>query len=271
MSPSSAPSPAVLDAFRTTGEPRPLVAPTWIVGDVVLKPETDPGLQAWLGEEASRVQRAGYRLADPLPARDGSWVVEGWGATSWVAGTSVPESGPTDEKWALALEGGRAFHRSVVGLDRPDFVDGRDSWWARADRRAWQEGGPREPVAALAHTARLLERACRPLGEPQVVHADLGGNVLLAEGLDPAVIDVSPYWRPPAYAEGVLIADALCWHGGTPDLLDLLQVSVPAVARAMLFRLWTTHERVTAGVGRDDLEDEARAYSAAASALGLGR
>ena len=102
------------------------------------------------------------------------------------------------------------------------------------------------------------------------MHADLSGNVLLADGLDPAIIDVSPYWRPPAYAEGVLVADALCWHGAPAELLDELRVSVPAVARAMLFRLWTTHERVLAGVDVEELAAETRAYADAAAAIGLG-
>jgi len=126
-------------------------------------------------------------------------------------------------------------------------------------------------VPELAETVRLLEAACRPLGEAQVVHGDLAGNVLLADGVPPAVIDVSPYWRAPAFAEGVLVADALCWSGAGADLLDDLGVSVPAVARALLFRLWTTHERVSDDVRVEDLPSEADAYAAAASALGLGR
>jgi len=264
-----APPPAVLAAFGVEAEPRPLAAPTWRAGDLVLKPDTDPGLQSWLGTEVAHVVRRGFRLADPLPARDGSWVVQGWCATRWVEGRSVPATGPSIERWQQALEAGRAFHRAVAHLDRPGFVERRDSWWARADRRTWAESGPAEPVPELAPTARVLEAACRPLGEPQVVHGDLAGNVLLADGLEPAVIDVSPYWRPPALAEGVLVADALCWNGAQPTLLEELDVSVPAVARAMLFRLWTTHERVVAGVRVEDLDEEARAYAAAAAAIGL--
>lgn len=270
---AEAPPSTVLAAFGVVGEPSLLVEPTWRVGELVFKPETDAGFQAWLGTAVAGVRREGFRLADAVPALDGSWVVDGWAATRWVAGTSVPLAGPTTERWARALEGGRAFHRAVAGLGPPAFVATRDSWWARADRRAWGEAGPSEPVEALAATARLLESACEPFGtssgQPQVVHADLSGNVLLADGLDPAVIDVSPYWRPPAYAEGVLVSDALCWHGAPADLPEDLGVSVPAVARAMLFRLWTTHWRVMDGVGLDDLDEEARAYAAAAAAIGL--
>ena len=95
-------------------------------------------------------------------------------------------------------------------------------------------------------------------------------NVLVAAGLPPAVIDVSPYWRPPSFAEGVVVADALCWHEAGPDLLDRAGVPVGAVARALLFRMATTAEvaRGTAS-GGVDLRGEARRYAQAATAIGL--
>ena len=48
---------------------------------------------------------------------------------------------------------------------------------------------------------------------PQVIHGDIGGNVLFADasGLPPAVIDVSPYYRPRSFADAVLVADAVAW------------------------------------------------------------
>ncbi len=33
---------------------------------------------------------------------------------------------------------------------------------------------------------------------PQLVHGDLTGNLLFHTSLPPAVIDLSPYWRPTA-------------------------------------------------------------------------
>ena len=118
-------------------------------------------------------------------------------------------------------------------------------------------------------TARRLQDALEPLGRSQIVHADLTLNVLFAQAMAPAVIDISPYWRPPEYAEGVVVADALCWHGAQPSLLKLADVSVAAVARAMLFRLATTNERVPAGVGGVDLQDEVRRYHFAAASIDL--
>lgn len=107
------------------------------------------------------------------------------------------------------------------------------------------------------------------LGHSQIVHADLTHNVLFDQAMVPAVIDISPYWRPPEYAEGVVVADAPCWHGAQPSLLEIADVSVAAVARALLFRLATTNERVAAGVGGVDLHDEAQRYNTAAATIGL--
>jgi hypothetical protein len=257
----------VLRAFGVETEPRPLATPTWLVGDIVLKPGVDERLQTWLGTEVAPLARDGFRLAEPVPARDGSWIVAGWGASRWVEGSSADDRGAGPDTWKAALDGGRAFHRALAHVPRPRWLADQRSWWAVADRRAWRDAGPRSPVPELAETARLLEAACRPLGEAQVVHGDLAGNVLLADGLPPAVIDVSPYWRPPSFAEGILVADALCWSGAGAELLDGLGVSVPAVARGLLFRLWTTHARVSDGDHVEALPSEADAYAAAAAAI----
>ncbi|MEV6598562.1 hypothetical protein AB0M36_17045 [Actinoplanes sp. NPDC051346] len=105
------------------------------------------------------------------------------------------------------------------------------------------------------------------MGRPQLVHADLTKNVLLAPGLPPAIIDISPHWRPPAYAEGIVVADVLCWHDAPSTVWETVDVSA-AVARAMLFRMATTNERVRSGGEGVDLQDEARRYGLAAAAIG---
>ena len=72
------------------------------------------------------------------------------------------------------------------------------------------------------------------------MHGDLAGNVLLVPGGPPSIIDISPYWRPRSYAEGIVVADALCWHGAAPETLRDLGVPVEAVARGLLLRLLTS-------------------------------
>jgi hypothetical protein len=161
----------------------------------------------------------------------------------------------------------RAFHRATAALPRPEFIDRRSSWWDAADRLAWAAEPP--PVMpALGDLTRRLLAFPAPRGEPQVVHCDLTGNVLFADGRAPGIIDVSPYWRPPSYAEGVVVADALAWHGAPASLPADLGVPAPAVARGLLFRLLTTDRRLAAGGRADRLEDEIRRYERAAAAIG---
>jgi uncharacterized protein (TIGR02569 family) len=260
---------AVLRAFGVDTPARRVTAggggTSWVAGDVVLKPSGGP-VHAWLAGAMVDVVPVGIRLAPPVATRDGAWLCEGWSATRFVDGVEPDRS--RTSTWVDIVEAGRAFHRAVAHLARPQCLEARRDWWALADRAAWGERTIRF-VPELADPARRLQRALRPLGPPQVVHGDLTGNVLFAPGLPPAVIDVSPYWRPPEYAEGVVLADALTWHGAPASLLDLVKVSVPAVARALLFRMATTNERVASGAMDVDVPDEADRYRAAMSAIGL--
>ena len=79
------------------------------------------------------------------------------------------------------------------------------------------------------------------LGREQLVHADLAGNVLLDAAGDPFVIDLSPAWRSPLWAEAVCVLDAVLWLGARPDALEEWRTGVPrqAMLRAALFRVFS--------------------------------
>ena len=73
-----------------------------------------------------------------------------------------------------------------------------------------------------------------------MVHGDLFGNVLFAGSAPPAVVDITPYWRPPAWAAGVIAVDALAWGGAPIELLaewDRWPHWPQLLRRALLFRL----------------------------------
>ncbi len=234
------PSVRVLQAFGLRGEACPLPGgqcTTWHVGDVVLKPGSDPTLQAWLGTELATVDQVGFVLPEVVRCQDGRWVVEGWGATRLLPGSS---SESHDVEWLTVLRAGRAFHQATRVLPRPDWLADRSSWWTRADAAGWGEQSM-DVIAPLEPLVARLRHTVAPLGRDQLVHADLTGNVLIGTGHPPGIIDVSPYWRPSAYADGVVIADAMCWHGAGPDLLSAAEVSLAAVARGLLFRVLTTN------------------------------
>lgn len=69
------PPVGVLQAFGLRGEPCPLPGgqcTTWHVGDVVLKPGSDPRLQAWLGTELATVNQVGFVLPEVVRCRMGA-------------------------------------------------------------------------------------------------------------------------------------------------------------------------------------------------------
>ncbi|MFI7588619.1 hypothetical protein ACIB24_16230 [Spongisporangium articulatum] len=266
--PSAHPSPAVLDAFGAAGPARRLPGgqgSSWAAGDLVFKPVQGP-THAWLAEAFADVVPDGFRLAAPARTRTGAWTCAGWSATHRVEGHEPDFSDGTT--WSAILAAARAFHRAVGHVERPGFLASREDSWARADRVAWGEAdaGFRPEFDDLV---RRLRPALAPLGRSQLVHGDLTGNVLFAVGMPPAIIDISPYWRPPAYAEGVVVADALCWHAAPASLLETLDVPVAAVARALLFRMATTNDRVLSGTPGLDVGDEAERYGRAVALIGL--
>jgi hypothetical protein len=53
----------------------------------------------------------------------------------------------------------------------------------------------------------------------QLIHGDLGGNVLFAHDRPPAIIDFASCWRPAAFAAAIVVADALIWEGAATSLI----------------------------------------------------
>ena len=261
------PPAKVLRAFGVDS-PLPLAGgqgTSWRAGGLVLKPEGDPAYE-WLADELSSLKPDGVRISAPVPTVDGDWLCDGWSATQWVEGSHPDFRQPST--WRDIIDAGRAFHRMVRNLAQPDCLTTRTGPWAAADRVAWGDRAS-NLRQEFSEVARLLRDASHPLGPSQIVHCDLTGNVLLAPGALPAVIDISPYWRPPEYAEGVVLADALCWHGASASVLEEVGVSVTAVARALLFRLVTTNELLLAGLTTVDPDAEAERYGRAAALIGL--
>ncbi len=247
----------MLRAFRLAGEPVLLPGGqggTWQVGDAVVKAVLDEGETSWLGSVLAELPTDGFRLARPRAATDGRWVVDGWAAWEHVDGQ------PATDRWPEVLAVGRRFSAALAPVPPPDLLHRRRHRWAVADRAAWGDEAMEVPAPVRPLVDRL-SAARQPLDLPtQLVHGDLAGNVLFAEGQEPAVIDVSPYVRPAGWTLAVVTVDALAWAGADPVLLDEL-VDEPGayqiLIRALLFRL----------LAAADPEAERRAYEPVADVV----
>ncbi|TDN43481.1 uncharacterized protein (TIGR02569 family) [Curtobacterium flaccumfaciens] len=267
---AAAPSAGALAAFGV-GEsvPVPLAGGrglTWRAGDVVLRPHDGAAETDWRsGVLATLEHTAGFRTPRPIATADGHWRAGRWEAWEWLP--AVADETRVED----VIRAGAAFHRAIAHLDRPAFLDGADDAWSRADRMAWGElplqrplSLPSDPSTALLSDpsrARSLDRlaaAFRPVRAPaQLVHRDLLGNVLFADGQPPAVIDWSPTWRPAGFGAAIAAVDAVCWHGVPPSRLGPLGDGIAEwgqlLVRALAFRIATLHL-----LGAWDADGEAR-------------
>lgn len=232
------PEEQVLAAFGLSEPPVRLAGgqgQTWRSGDVVLK--RADGESTWRGDVLSELPESKeFRVPRPVRSSSGEWVAFGWEANELVAGaTDVRRQ---DEVLVAAA----AFHEAVAGLPRPDFIDTRHDPWCDGDRVAWREEAyvGSSPYAELV---RPLIDAWRPMElVAQVVHGDLPGNVMFADGLPPAIIDWPVYWRPTAWASAVAVADALCWYDAESGLAARwahLPEWGQMLIRALIYRMTT--------------------------------
>jgi len=274
------PAPGVLAAFGAHADPVPLPGgegTAWRAGAVVLKPAGDPQVARWtadlyrdLGLLTAR-RNPGFRVPRPLRAATGDgatgdggtgdggtgdwgtgdWVAEdpvtgAWVAWQWLPGEPASWAG-VSPFWPRLIAASRAFHAALAGRPAPPWL-GRDGGpWTAGDQVAWGERDPESVLAAapgsLDGQLRSLLAALRPVRLPsQLIHGDLGGNVLFAGASPPAVIDFSPYWRPAGLALAVAAVDALMWGGASPAALAELDGEPELdqlLARALVYRLVT--------------------------------
>lgn len=208
----------------------------WRYGDAVVKPVRDPVSATWVSGLFESLRISSLRIPRPLRSLDGRWVVSGWSAQRYVAGRPAP-------RYREMLSVARELHRALAGVPQPRFLREDEGLSARVDRGVWSDPagfGATLPGGHGRTSFLALADELGPCTQPsQVVHADLFGNVLFAGSAPPAVVDFVPLWRPPGFAEAVLIADAIAWGGAGADLLGDWDVPERGelLARALAYRL----------------------------------
>lgn len=244
----------ILEAFGVHGEPVALAGGRglcYAVGDVVLRPSEDDAECQWIADLASKLpQSSSYRVARPrhVVGKPETFVYQGWTASSFLHGhiTAHP-----DFKQILTVC--RSFHKDLKALDlgKPDFLTQQSNRWREADSVTWDEKRLDDienvNFELLADFQPMLQRLkdmmkTLPTMDKQVIHGDLTGNVLFHDKEPPGIIDMTPYWRPPAYAEAIVVADALSWYEEGRDLVlayGVDKIKLQLLLRALYWRYLT--------------------------------
>jgi uncharacterized protein (TIGR02569 family) len=234
------PSLDVLSAFGTDEPPERLSGGpdgTWRVGDVVLKPVDISDEQlAWQAALMERLQdHDGFRVPRLIRARGDELAIDGWYAMTYLPGRH--ETG----RWLDIVAVGNVFHDAVATEPAPSFLAERTDPWSIGDRVAWGELSATD-VPPAKHLDRLLA-LLRPIdAESQLIHGDLTGNVLFDDQLAPAILDLSPYFRPARFASAVVVADALVWQGAHEVLVHAFDGDrdfPQYLLRALIYRIVT--------------------------------
>jgi uncharacterized protein (TIGR02569 family) len=235
----SPPPKDVLGAFGVSGTPTALEGGqrlAWRVGHLVLKPaDASEESLAWQARVLADVPSDIVRVGRPERSIGGAYIVAGWSASTFCPGRHEPR------RWSEIIAVGRRLHRHLAQVARPDFLDSRTDPWAIADRAAWGDTSL-APYRDAPHVARLEARLEPVRAASQIIHGDLTGNVLFADSLPPAVIDLSPYWRPVEFASAIVVADAIVWEKATIAELSSAMTGNQfgqLLARALMFRIIT--------------------------------
>jgi hypothetical protein len=232
------PPPEVLRAFAVEGDPVPLAGgqgTSWRAGDAVLKPVDDPLGGEELAALVAGLGGDGFRLARPIAASGGRFVVSGWSASRWL------EGGHAGDRWDEVVALSVRLARMLDGLPRPEFLDRLDDpgpgpgMWRSARRRSLRTAtGPTSPRSSRISGRRPQRRTS---SSTTIWRATCSSTT----PRPPAVIDFTPGWRPAGYQTAVVVADAFLWHDAGPALADRAAALVDDFAalfpRAILFRL----------------------------------
>ena len=125
-----------------SGEPEQLGAGWeggWRYGEIVVAQITDHARAAWSAKVRETLFVDGLRLARPVRSTDGRYVVSGWRADTFVAGTPEPRD---DEVVATGVR----LHEATAKIERPRFLTQMPvpPWtdvdvFTAADRAAWED------------------------------------------------------------------------------------------------------------------------------------
>ncbi|MGV1088633.1 MAG: TIGR02569 family protein [Mycobacterium sp.] len=225
----------------------------WRCGEIVLSQIADHARAAWSAKVRESLFVDGLRLARPVRSTDGRYVVAGWRADTFVEGSPEPRH---DEVISASVR----LHEATATIERPRFLTQAPvppwtdtDFFTAADRAAWDElvlnklplGAPevedtpyrQEAKELLGHLAALRKPTTSP---SQLVHGDLYGTVLFAGAAAPGITDITPYWRPAAWAAGLVVVDALSWGDADDGIIERWE-DFPEwpqmLLRALMFRL----------------------------------
>jgi uncharacterized protein (TIGR02569 family) len=231
---------------------------TYRSGNIVLKPVTDEEETDWLGKTFGEpVELEHVRIPNAIRSVRGNWSEDGYCAWSYLEG-SVREG-----RYVEKVRAADSFHTFLESVPRPGFIGKLGNVWSVADRMTWGEI-PWNVDAELATFVDPLRAKLAQIDLPdQVIHGDLSGNVLVHDTLPPAIIDLTMYFRPAAFAQAVILTDSV-WDRepfAERSAFDGIPCLEQLALRATLWRILSQSEQLSGGKDRERATLVAKTYA----------
>ncbi|MGD7002961.1 TIGR02569 family protein [Corynebacterium halotolerans] len=201
----------------------------WRVGTVVFSRALSADAAAWSAKTREKLRVPGLRVARPIRATDGRYVVSGWRASNHIDGQPARR---VDEAVHAALR----LDDALSALDIPAFArEGGEDPFTKADR-ASRSGNDCGNELAARLTAQMEPLAAAE----QVCHADLLATLLFSGYQAPAVTDLVAVAHPHGYTAALVMVDGLLAGAvdtGVLDRFDHLPGLDQLLLRALCYRV----------------------------------
>ena len=234
------PNQDILNAFGISG--KPILLPggestCYRVENVVFKTTKNAGETSWIAEINNNLDSNKFRVPKSIRAKDGSWVFDGWTASEFLQGEHRPGH------YAEAIEVSKVFHKALTDIPKPNWFDQKTDVFAMSDRMAWGK----MPIPDFELANKPLKKVFSLLRKNhlpnQLIHGDWGvEQILFHDTLPPAVLDMTPYFRPVNYPIADMLISAMVDDGADTSILDLgnnIKDFDQLVLRAIVFRTCT--------------------------------
>lgn len=211
----------ILDAFNISTKGTPLTGGQGTAiryGDLVIKPIEVPAYYEQVSEIFNQLDPKHYRISRPVKCSTGKYVYSGFGATCFEPGEDK------DDRIAEKLLVSNALHQDLAALFVKTLPVSHDPW-TRAHQVLWHGGQLPEHISfeMRSFLEELLSKLPTHKEPLQLIHSDLGGNIMFHDSLPPLVIDFSPAMAPKKFADAIIVCDSIAWADQPTDALVLLK------------------------------------------------
>lgn len=231
-------SKTILEAFHLTGKGLPLEGgqnQSRLYDQTVLKPVYDESYYNQISKLFNQLENPAYRISKHLKATNGHYAFMGYGATIYEPGFEV------DDRLKEKLLVSNAFHETLKDIPT-SLLPKTDDPWSKAHHLLWHQERLEASSDMAIFVNDLLDQLSIYDEALQIIHSDLGGNILFHETLPPLVIDFSPAIAPKSFADAVLVCDSIAWGNQSIESLELLKHNKhykESVLYAVAFRVAT--------------------------------